>query len=275
MGTSPDLLTGHISALGTGPGVFQGILIGGARQGHPADAGINSGSIHHLKHMRQPFACLPAQVSRHNHRLAPNVSAQVGEACSPSLSSTAVQTTSFGLPIEPSGFTFILGTIKSDIPLIPLGGTVDAGDHQMDDIFGQIMVAPGNKYFGPLYFVMFHPPERPWSATPPDWNRHRARSGTWCPPQVPSNILGINCSFLFYGSEAFNQMRGTVAETGSHVKGLAGPVHHIIDDNTHHVGKTLPAVFLISGRSRPAVLPVLFEHLAKFGRTGDPGRLPT
>jgi hypothetical protein len=73
---------------------------------------------------------------------------------------------------------------------------------------------------------------------------------------------------IFCG-KTFDEMGRTVGETGSHVKGLACPIHEVIDDDSHHMGEALSPVFGIPGSRKPALLAKKPEGLFELRWTGD------
>ncbi len=68
----------------------------------------------------------------------------------PSLCSIEPVPTSLGSPSDPSSFTQTFGTMNSDSPLVPCGCSVDAGQHQVDDVLRQVVVAAEIQHFVPL-----------------------------------------------------------------------------------------------------------------------------
>ncbi len=56
------LATSYIRSLYPLPGIGKGILVGCARQGHTADAGVDPRGIHHLEHMGKPSVFLSAKI---------------------------------------------------------------------------------------------------------------------------------------------------------------------------------------------------------------------
>ncbi len=78
------------------------------------------------------------------------ISAQVAEALMPILCSMAVQVTPLRAPTAPSSVSRNFGTTKSEMPFTPAGASGQPGEHQMNDVLGQVMFAGRNEDLLPL-----------------------------------------------------------------------------------------------------------------------------
>ena len=63
----------------------------------------------------------------------------------PILCSSETQRTSLRAPSVPSGVGRNLGTMNSEMPLVPAGAPSQAGQDEMDDVVGQVVLAEGDE----------------------------------------------------------------------------------------------------------------------------------
>ena len=60
-----------------------------------------------------------------------------------------------------------------------------------------------------------------------------------------------------------------MGEAGRHVEGLGSAVHEIVDNDPHHVGEALAAVFRVPRRRGPAVFAIKLKRLPVFRRAAN------
>ena len=91
------------------------------------------------------------------------------------------QETALRAPSEPSALSRNFGTTNSEMPLVPVGRAVDAREHEMDDVLGEVVLAGGDEDLGAgdrVAAVGLRLP--PWCGSGRDRCRNAARSGSWC-----------------------------------------------------------------------------------------------
>ena len=66
----------------------------------------------------------------------------------PILCSSEPQETPLRSPERAVSLTRNFGTTKSEMPLVPCGRALDAGEHQMDDVLGEVVLAGRDEDLG-------------------------------------------------------------------------------------------------------------------------------
>ena len=253
----------QISPLPALLGVGQGIEVGRAGHGHAADAGVDAGRVHHLEHVGQPHVFLAAEIAD-AVVLAAEGQGGRGGRMQPQLFFDAGADHVVGLTQRAVRVDTDFGHDEKGYAPDALRRPVDACQNQMDDVLGNVVVAPGDEYL-----VALDPEGLPF-AEGRGLERGQVGAGVGLRQAHgagPGPIVhfGHETGLEIFGGKTFDQVRRPVGQTRRHVEGLAGPVHQIVDNDPHHVGESLAAVSGVTDGSRPPVLAALAESLPKAG----------
>jgi hypothetical protein len=83
------------------------------------------------------------------------------------------------------------GTMNSEMPLMPFRRAFDAGEHEMDDVLGQVVFAGGDEdLLAGDACRSRRLAEQPWCAAGRDRCRNAARSGSSCRSIRQTTIFG-------------------------------------------------------------------------------------
>ena len=93
-----------------------------------------------------PSCTSPSRVPTAGVPCSPKLTSQVVETLRPILCSTLVTKAPLRSPSSPvSRSTWNFGTTNSDRPLVPGAGALGAGQHEVDDVVGQVVLGRGDE----------------------------------------------------------------------------------------------------------------------------------
>jgi hypothetical protein len=123
-------------ALAPVPGIGDGLLVGPLGDGETFDPHRHPGGVHHREHVAHTLVLLAHQradgAARRDDTGGGGMDAQLVLERD-------------DLVAVPLATLENLGTMNSEIPLVPGAASGSAGEHQVDDVVGEVLVAPGDE----------------------------------------------------------------------------------------------------------------------------------
>ena len=167
---------------------FLGILQDRRRcsQAQRLDPAAHAGLVHHQEHLGHAAVRLAHQDPA-AFAIFPEAQGGGGRSVDPHLVLDAGARHSLGSPRVPSSVHPDLGDDEKGDALGPLGGSLDPGQHQMDDVLGQVMVPAGDEALFPRSCRWRRRGWPSWSPCPRP-NRRPSPSGTCSRPTSPGTF---------------------------------------------------------------------------------------
>ncbi len=188
----------------------------------------------------------------------------------PIFSSMEPQVTALRAPSVPSALTRNFGTTNSVMPLMPAGRTLDAGQHEMDDVLGEVVLARRDEDLGAGDLVaavgLFHglgAQQAEIRAAMRLGQVHGAGPRTRDETRQIDRLLLRRAMAQQCRDRALRQAR-------IHGERHVGAAQELADDGGEQHRQALAAELGRSGDAHPAALGVLLIGVLEAGGRGDP-----
>ncbi len=239
-----------VHALDSLPRVLEGVEVGGSGGAQGLLPHHHSGLVHHLEHVRDALALLSDQVAD-AVVVVPEVEGAGGGGVNPHLVLYARDVDVVELPEGAVRIDAVLGNEEEADPLDSRRRSLGSGEHHVDDVLGEVVIAAGDEALGShdlvVVAVLLRPADRVAHGAS-GLGLGQTHGGR---PLARVHLLQVEALHLL-GAEGIQDVCRTGGEPARGTEWKTGSLEELVDGSSHGERQPLAAPFGVGRATDPA-----------------------